>query len=102
MEWKRKKRFEHLKKIMSSTPVLETLEFIKPLVVECDASRFGISIVFMQEDHSIAFKIQKLNKREILKSTNDKNMFAIIHTLAKWQQYLLGSKSLICTNHNSL
>ena len=29
-------------------------------------------------------------------------MLAIIHALAKWRQYLLGSKILIRTDHNSL
>ena len=56
----------------------------------------------MQEGHPIAFESRKLNKREILKSTYDKDMLAIIHALTKWRQYLLGSKILIRTDHNSL
>ena len=87
---------------MSSTPVLETPNFTKPFVVECDASRFEIGVVLMQEGHPIAFESRKLNKRENLKSTYDKEMLAIIHALTKWRQYLLGSKILIRTDHNSL
>ena len=55
----------------------------------------------MQEGHPIAFKSRKLNKREHLKSTY-KEMLAIMHALAKWRQYLLGSKFSILTDHNSL
>ena len=87
---------------MSSTPVLETPDFTKPFIVECDALGFGIGVVFMQEGHPIAFESRKLNKRESLKSTYNKEMLAIIHALTKWQQYLLGSKILVRTNHNSL
>ena len=56
----------------------------------------------MQYEHVIAFERRKLNKREQLKSTYDNEMLAIRQTLAKWQQYLLGSKFMICTDHNSL
>jgi hypothetical protein len=94
--------FETLKKVMSSTLVLATPDFTKPFVVECDASGFGIGAVLMQNDHPIAFESRKLNKRESLKSTYDKEMLAIIHVLAKWRQYLLGSKFSIRMDHNSL
>ena len=96
------KCFEALKNIMSSTPVLATPDFTKPFVVDCVASGFGIGAILMQEGHPIAFESRKLNKRESLKSMYDKEMLAIIHALTKWRQYLLGSKILIRTNHNSL
>ena len=49
---------------MSSTPVLATLDFTKPFIVECDALGFRIRVVLMQEGHSIDFESRKLNKRE--------------------------------------
>ena len=75
--------FEALKNIMSSMLVLATPDFTKHFVVECDASGFGIGVILMQ-GHPIAFKSRKLNKRESLKSTYDKEMLAIIHALTKW------------------
>jgi len=50
---------------MSNTPVLETLDFSKPFVIECDTSRFGIGAVLMQDGHSITFESRKLNKKEL-------------------------------------
>jgi hypothetical protein len=94
--------FETLKRVMSSTPVLATPDFAKPFVVECDASGIGIGAVLMQDGHPIAFESRKLNKKEELKSTYNKEMLAIMHALAKWRQYLLGSKFSIRSDHNSL
>jgi hypothetical protein len=56
----------------------------------------------MQEGHPITFESRKLNKRECLQSTYNKEMLSIMHALEKWRQYLLGSKFLIHTDHNSL
>jgi hypothetical protein len=64
--------------------MLTTLDFTKPFVVECDSSSFGIGAVLMQNGHSIAFESRKLNKREGLQSTYNKEILSIIHVLAKW------------------
>jgi hypothetical protein len=47
--------FETLKKVMSSTPVLATLDFTKTFVVECVALGFVIGAMLMQNYHPIAF-----------------------------------------------
>jgi hypothetical protein len=79
-----------------------TPDFSKPFIIECDASGFGIGAILMQDGHPIAFESIKLNKKECLQSTYNKEMLSIMHALTKWQQYLLGSKFLIRTDHNSL
>ena len=55
----------------------------------------------MQEKHPIAYEIKKLRGPERTFSVYDK-MLAIMHALAKFRQYLVGSKFCIKTNHNSL
>ena len=69
---------------MSSTHVLATPNFPKPFVIECDASGYGLGAVLMHYEHSIAFESRKLNKREKLKTTYDKEMLAIMQALEKW------------------
>lgn len=96
------KCFEYLKEVMSNAPILASPDFSKPFVIECDALCFCIGAVLMWDVHPMTFESRKLNKQEHLKSTYNKEIFAIMHTLAKWRKYLLGSKFLIRTDHNNL
>jgi hypothetical protein len=38
----------------------------------------------MQDGHPVTFESRKLNKKEELKSTYNKEILAIMHALAKW------------------
>lgn len=57
----------------------------------------------MQNKHPIAFESCKLTDIERHYSIYDKEiMLAIMHTLAKFYQYLVYKKFNVKTNHNSL
>lgn len=56
----------------------------------------------MQGGHTIAFESRKLLPHERLYPIYDKEMLAIMHALAKFQQYLVGNKFRVRTDHNSL
>ena len=77
--------FDKLKQVMSTCPVLALPDFSKPFILECDASGSGIGAVLMQDHHPIAFKSGKLRGNELLYSTYDKEMLAIMHALAKFR-----------------
>ena len=77
-------------------------DFSRSFVLECDASESRTGAVLMQDRHPIAFESRKLRGSEILYSTYDKEMLAIMHALAKFRQYLVGSKFTVKTDHNSL
>lgn len=94
--------FDKFKEIMSSCPVLVIPNFSKPFELQCDASREGIGAVLMQEKHPIVFESRKLHGVEKSYSIYDKEMLTIMHALAKFGQYLVGSKFVVKTDHNSL
>jgi hypothetical protein len=94
--------FEKMKEVMSTCLVLALLDFSHPFVLECDASREGIGVVLMQGGHPIVFESRKLSESERLYSIYDKEMMAIMHTLTKFRQYLVGSRFMVKTDHNSL
>ena len=94
--------FKRLKEALTTSPILASLNFDKPFILECDASGMGIGVVLIKEGRSITFKSCKLNERERLMSTYNKEMLAIMHALHKWRQYLLGSKFKVKIDHSSL
>ena len=94
--------FDLLKEAMSSCLVLALLDFFEPFTVECDASKVGVGAVLSQDGHPIAFHSQKFLPHERSYSIYDKEMVAIMHALAKSQQYLVGNRFQVKTDHNSL
>ena len=87
---------------MSTCPVLILPDFTRPFILECDASGEGIGAVLMQDRHPITYESRKLTSAERLYSIYDKEMLAIVHTLTKFWQYLVGAKFVVRTDHNSL
>jgi hypothetical protein len=70
--------------------------------LECDASGVGIRAVLMQGGHPIVFESRKLSESERLYPIYDKEILAIMHALTKFRQYLVGSRFVVKTDHNSL
>jgi hypothetical protein len=94
--------FNKMKEVMSTCPVLALPDFSQPFVLECDASGVGIGAVLMQGGHPIVFESRKLDESERLYPIYDKEMLAIMHALTKFRQYLVGSRFVVKTDHNSL
>jgi hypothetical protein len=94
--------FNKMKEVMSTCPVLSLLDFSQPFVLECDASGVGIGATLMQGGHPIMFESRKLDELERLYPIYDKEMLEIMHALTKFRQYLVGSRFVVKTDHNSL
>jgi hypothetical protein len=77
------KYFEKLKQVMCTTPILATPDFIKTLIMECDASDHGIGAVLMQERRTLSFEIYQLKGKNLLKPIYEKYMLAILHATKK-------------------
>ena len=71
-------------------------------MLECDVSGKGIGAFLMQGGHRIAFERQNLLPHERFYPIYDKEMFSIMHALAKFRQYLVGNNSQVKTGHNNL
>jgi len=91
-----------MKEVMSTSPILSLPYFSQLFVLECDTSGVEIGAVLMQGSHPIVFESRKLSELEGLYSIYDKEMLAIMHALTKFKQYLVGSRFVVNTDHNSL
>ncbi|XP_042972766.1 uncharacterized protein LOC122304569 [Carya illinoinensis] len=94
--------FDKLKTAMSEPPVLALPNFLKPFVIECDASGEAIGAVLMQAGRPIAFFSQALKGRSLRLSTYEKEFLALVSAVQKWRHYLLGQQFIVKTDHQSL
>jgi hypothetical protein len=95
-------RFSKVKKMLCTTLVLALPDFNKNFLLECDTSGKIIEVVLMQEECMLAFTNKKLCDRNLDKSTYEKEMLIILHTVDMWHAYLMGHHFHIKTNHRIL
>ena len=96
------KAFEHLKEAIRQASVLDTLEFTKTFIVECDSLGNGIGVVLMQEGRPISFEIRSIKGKYLQKAIYEKEMLAILYALKKWRPYLMGRHFKVKVDHDSL
>lgn len=76
--------FDQLKVALTSAHVLRLPDFSKEFVVDVDALSMGISVVFMQDFHPIAFIIKSLSPRCQSLSVYEKVFLAIKFVVCQW------------------
>jgi hypothetical protein len=75
--------------------VLLILRIVDPnedFMVFTDACKEGIGGVLGQNGFVVCFESIKLKEHERLYATHDLELDAIIHSLKKWRNYLMGKK----------
>ncbi|XP_068639334.1 uncharacterized mitochondrial protein AtMg00860-like [Aristolochia californica] len=92
--------FQQLKEALSSTPVLQLLDFDELVVVECDALGGGIGAVLQQQGHLIAYFSQQLGHHKL--AAYERELIGLANTIQNWWPYLWGCPFLIQTDHCSL
>ncbi|XP_026453013.1 uncharacterized protein LOC113353717 [Papaver somniferum] len=70
--------FNQLKEPMKNTPILALPDFIKPFVVESDASDLCVGVFLLQENKPIAYFSKPLGPKAQALSTYEKEFMAIV------------------------
>jgi hypothetical protein len=73
--------FNELKKSLTTAPVLTLPDTRKDFTMYCDASRWGLGCVLMQEGRVIAYGSRQLKTHEQNYPTHDLELAAVIHAL---------------------
>jgi hypothetical protein len=94
--------FKHLKKLLTTSPVLAQPDTTKPFNVYCDASGTGLGGVLMQEGQVVSYSLRQLRCHEEHYPTHDLELAAVVMALWTWHHYLPGNVVHIYTDHKSL
>lgn len=94
--------FQELKKRLNTTLVLTLPNFVEEFKLECDASGARIGAILKQGKKPIAYFSKALGERNLMKSTYEKELMAMVLAIQHWQPYLLDKKFKVHTDHKSL
>ena len=101
------KAFIELKEVPTRAPILVVPDWTKPLILQTDASAFGLGYVLSQidgtgEEHPIVFASKKKLQSERNYSAIECETLTIVQGVKHLRTYLQGSKFTIETDHNPL
>ena len=92
----------HLKRKISTTPVLALPDLQRPFDIETDASDYAMGVVLMQHGKPICYHSKTFNSAVVNYPTYDKELYALLQTVKKWKHYLLGKETVIHIDHQPL
>ena len=100
------KAFEHLKRLLTSTPVLAYPKEGCPYILDTDASNVGIGAVLSQvqngEERVIAYASKTLNRAQRNYCVTRRELLAIVEFVRYFHHYLYGAPFLVRTDHAAL
>ncbi|GFX71135.1 retrovirus-related Pol polyprotein from transposon 297 [Trichonephila clavipes] len=99
--------FKELKTTLCRITELQVPDIEKPYYLHTDASQTAVGCCLGQLDgedniHPIAFGSQKLNPSQQKRSTIEREVYAIIWALKRFETLLCGAKIFLLTDHNHL
>ena len=98
--------FEFLKKALISAPIIHPPVWTKPFELMCDASDHTVGTVLDQRINKlprvIYYASKILNDAQLNYTTTEKEFLAIVFALKKFRSYLVGSHTIVFTDHSTI
>ena len=99
--------FSRLKSLLCSAPILCYPRFDREIILQTDASDFGVGVVLSQIDYKrpekvVAYGSKALSARQKKFSATEKEACAIVFGTQQFRVYLLGRHFHLVTGHNAL
>jgi hypothetical protein len=96
------KSFQHLKQLLTSAPILRIADPNEDFIVCTYACKEGLGGVLSQNGFVVCYESRKLKEHERNYATHDLELEAIVHSLRKWRNYLMGKRFKLRTDHNGM
>jgi hypothetical protein len=96
------KSFQHLKQLLTSSPIVRITDQNEDFIVCTDACKEGLGGVLNQKGFVICYESRKLKEHERHYATHYLELEAIVHALRKWRHYLMGKRFELRIDHNVL
>ncbi|RDY09973.1 Retrovirus-related Pol polyprotein, partial [Mucuna pruriens] len=102
------KAFQELKTKLTSTPILQALNWEYPFELMCDASNSTLGAILGQRagvgqlSHVIAYTFRTMDPAQRNYTTMQKELLAIVFAFDKFRSYLLDSKVIVFSDHAAL
>jgi hypothetical protein len=88
---------------VTRAPILQTPDYNKPFMVTTDASDVALGGVLSQESKPVAFLSKTFSDTETRWTIYEKELFAVVYALRKWEHYLLSDNMVtIITDNNAV
>lgn len=91
-----------IKQIISHAPILKMFDSLKPIVLQCDASKSGIGCCLMQSGAPLSFASRSLSSSEVGYAQIEKELLAITFACNKFHHYIYGRPITVQTDHKPL
>ena len=95
--------FNTLKTSITTTPMLKYYNVKEEVIIQCDASKYGLGAVLLQQDRPVAYASKCLTETEVRYAQIEKEMLAIVFACKKFRQYIYSKPNIIIhTDHKPL
>ena len=91
---------------MTTTRIIQALDWTVPFELMCDASNYALGAVLAQKidklPRVIYYASRTLDTAQANYTTTEKELLAIVFALEKFSSYLLGTRVIVYTDHAAL
>ena len=98
--------FDKIIQHLTSAPIMQPPDWSLPFEIMCDASDYAVGAVLGQrrngKPYVIYYASRTLNNAQMNYSTTEKELLAVIFALDKFRSYLIGSTTIVFTDHSAI